>query len=558
MKTKELSIFWAVVAIAVTLFLLIFPKQHQKPDFPPYPFSWFQCEYPRGELNLCAQLAEPKLADMQKWGAEEKVFSGIITSLKFFIVPIKNIAEQEQLSWWFSPDDKLEIVFYNEKALRLKRNFWWEPQYWFGKKNNFWFHNFFHQGYDEQDQSLLYKNFQVFQTWVHIREGIFTDLFDPEEEVVYEVEPLSWNAMLIPGIFSWEWGIFKNKTLVHPLHLSEARVFLLGGEAWSLYYGIWEYWSDIFSLYYGGNFLTGFKVWWWFAGEYVPYMIKAQSLGDLALYTHFKLWDSIDSDDSSVRQYLRKITPSIEKQKKLIEDYISALDSKNYTWAYAMLYQPRLSLQAFIDQQEALKLTMQVLDWKFKSEVPLLTLKKGKIWPTDPENENHYHIRVYQLQTSGGVALVDYKIQLIDGKLQVQEGWRQSPEAGLASVDFNKKARLAYNYAYFLKTGRAQEAYKLLKNPKSDFQSFLKKHQGWEEIYVSEYVPEEVKINQDGTWDHGSHDVDSDYFSLIIAYEKGGKQFFRWYSGKQQGEQLQILEERELEFSCTWLCRDFN
>ncbi|PZM87386.1 MAG: hypothetical protein DLD55_01725, partial [candidate division SR1 bacterium] len=83
-------------------------------------------------------------------------------------------------------------------------------------------------------------------------------------------------------------------------------------------------------------------------------------------------------------------------------------------------------------------------------------------------------------------------------------------------------------------------------------------HQGWEKIYISEYVPEEVKINQNGTWEQGNHGIDSDYFSLIIAYEKGGKQFFRWYRGKQQAEQMKILEERELEFSCTWLCRDFN
>ncbi len=153
---------------------------------------------------------------------------------------------------------------------------------------------------------------------------------------------------------------------------------------------------------------------------------------------------------------------------------------------------------------------------------------------------------------------MDYDIQLIDGKLQVQEGWRHSPEFGLASLDFNKKARLAYNYAYFLKTGRAQEAYKLLKNPKSDFQSFLKKHQEWEKIYVSEYVPEEITINQNGEWDHGKHMIDSDYFSLIVAYEKGGKQLFRRYHGKQEGEQMKILEERELNFSCTWLCREFN
>lgn len=548
--------FWAFIAILTTLFIVIFYNQSQKPDFPPYPFSWFQCEYPRGEVNLCAYLTEPKLADMQKWKAEEKIFSWIITPLRFFIVFVKNIPEQEQFSWRFSPDDKIEIVFYNEKALWLKNGFWWEPGYWFGKKNEFWFHNFFYQGRDKQDTPILYKNFQMFQTWVHIWEEVSTDLFSPEEEVVYGVKPLSWNEMLIPGIFSWERGIFKNDTLVYPLHLWEAGVFLLGAEAWNVYYGIWEYPSDIFSLYYGKNFLTGFKVWRWFAGEFVPYTIKAQSLGGLALYTNVKLWDSRDSGDSSVKQYLRTIAPIIKKQKKLIEDYIAALDDKNYTGAYAMLYQPKFSLQTFINQQEALAIKMQVLHWKIRTEVPLFTLNKGKIWATDSENENYYHIRVYQLQNSGWVALVDYGVQIVDGKLQLQKGWRQSPEAGLTSINFNQKAWLAYNYAYFLKTGRFQEAYQLLQDSKSAFYSFLEKHQGWKNIYVSEYLPEQIKVDSNGEWDQGESGIFTDGFSLIIAYEESGKQKFRRYSWERVWNQIRILEEKAVDFSCTWLCNN--
>ena len=153
---------------------------------------------------------------------------------------------------------------------------------------------------------------------------------------------------------------------------------------------------------------------------------------------------------------------------------------------------------------------------------------------------------------------MDYKIQVIDGKLQLQEGRKLSPEVSSKGLDFNKKARLAYNYAYFLKTRRFQEAYELLKNPKSDFQSFLKQHQKWEKILVSEYIPEQISIDKNGEWDQGDYDIESDYVSLIIAYEKGGKQFFRWYSGKQEGEQLKVLEERDVDFSCTWLCNDFN
>ena len=153
---------------------------------------------------------------------------------------------------------------------------------------------------------------------------------------------------------------------------------------------------------------------------------------------------------------------------------------------------------------------------------------------------------------------MDYKVQVIDGRLQLQEGRKLSPEVSSKSLDCNKKARLAYNYAYFLKTGRFQEAYELLKNPKSDFDSFLKDHQGWEKIYVSEYVPEQISIDKNGEWDQGDYDIESDYVSLIIAYEKGGKQFFRWYSGKQEGEQFKVLEERDVDFSCTWLCGEFN
>ena len=152
---------------------------------------------------------------------------------------------------------------------------------------------------------------------------------------------------------------------------------------------------------------------------------------------------------------------------------------------------------------------------------------------------------------------MDYDIQLIDGKLKLQEGRKQSPEAGLVSADFNKKARFAYNYAYFLKTGRVQEAYKLLNNPKSDFYSFLKKHQGWKNLYVSEYLPEQLKINENGEWEQTDGDIFSDYFSLILSYEEEGKNFFRWYSGKQVGEQIKILEERVVNFSCTWLCNFF-
>lgn len=44
-----------------------------------------------------------------------------------------------------------------------------------------------------------------------------------------------------------------------------------------------------------------------------------------------------------------------------------------------MLYQPKFSLQTFINQQEALAIKMQVLHWKIRTEVPLFTLNKGKI-----------------------------------------------------------------------------------------------------------------------------------------------------------------------------------
>lgn len=556
MKTKKLSYFWAVVAIAAILFLSIFPKQNQKPDFPPYPFSWFQCEHHSWELNLCTQLTEPTLADMQKWKAEEKLFSGVITPLRFFTVPVRNIAEQEQLSWSFPPDDKLEVAFYDKKALRLKEKFSWKPQYWFGKKNKFWFHNFFHQGRDEQDTPNLYKNFQVFQTGFYV--GGMGNFFDPENEAVYQMQAVNEQSDLIPYAFNGAWILLKNQKPYQYFSFSGELFFPLWAESDELYFVKTNLESKKYELYYGKKFLTGFSPRPSRKDDPPYYYFKKQSNGNLALYTHFEKHFSYSGEEiSDFQPYIDNISPLIHEQKKLIEDYISALDSKNYLEAYAMLYQPRLSLQAFIDQQEALKLTMRVLHWKIRTEVPLLGLHKGKIWPVDPENENHYHIRVYQLQNSGGVALVDYDIQLIDGKLKLQEGRKQFPEAGLVSADFNKKARLAYNYAYFLKTGRVQEAYKLLNNPKSDFYSFLKKHQGWKNLYVSEYLPEQLKINENGEWEQTDGDIFSDYFSLILSYEEEGKNFFRWYSGKQVGEQIKILEERVVNFSCTWLCNFF-
>lgn len=155
------------------------------------------------------------------------------------------------------------------------------------------------------------------------------------------------------------------------------------------------------------------------------------------------------------------------------------------------------------------------------------------------------------------VSLVDYDIQIFDGKLQLKENWKYSPESALESVDFNKKARLAHNYIYFIKTARFQEAYDLLKNPKSDFSTFVKNHKNRENVFVSEYVPEQVKIDKQGAWEQGNKNIFSDYFSLIISYEENGERHFRRYSGKQIGEQIKILEEREIDFSCTWLCNQF-
>ena len=62
------------------------------------------------------------------------------------------------------------------------------------------------------------------------------------------------------------------------------------------------------------------------------YYFKKQSNGNLALYTHFEKHISYSGEEiSDFQPYIDNISPLIHEQKKLIENYVSALDHEDYT-----------------------------------------------------------------------------------------------------------------------------------------------------------------------------------------------------------------------------------
>lgn len=170
----------------------------------------------------------------------------------------------------------------------------------------------------------------MLKTGFYIKE--IGNFFDPENETVYQMQAVNKESDMIPYAFSGEWILLKNQKPYQYFSFSDEQLYALGAENDELYFIKTNSESKKYELYYGNQFLTGFLPRLRQSDDPPYYFLKRQSNGIFGLYTNFERHISFSGEEvSDFQPYIDKIASLIHQQKKLIEDYISVLDGKNYT-----------------------------------------------------------------------------------------------------------------------------------------------------------------------------------------------------------------------------------